>query len=378
MRAMPPLPVREHNRNAITGYLYGRRHATKQEIERDLGLSQPTITQNLRDLEQAGVVTRGGLMTSTGGRKARAYAFNPRHRTAIGVSMRATEVVMCAVDLYGATVAELRRTLPYRNVAAHYQRVGTLVNDFATGVERTAGPVLGVAFSVRGIVSPDGRSIAFGAIMGNTGLTLDEISQSVRLPCTMVHDADASAMAELWDDPTLTDAVCLYLDRRPSGALIIDGALHPGPGRCNGAIEHMTLVPDGRPCYCGRRGCMDAYCSPETLPEDYESIPGFFSVLEQGETHHRERMDAWLGHVAQAIANARCMVAGDVIIGGEAAQYLDDHDIADLKARVEERCAFGGDFTLRTGRRHDDRDVTGAALHLVDRHLGPIRGGTHA
>lgn len=46
----------------------------------------------------------------------------------------------------------------------------------------------------------------------------------------------------------------------------------------------MTLIPGGKPCHCGRRGCMAAYCSPENLPEDYESIPGFFSVLEQGET----------------------------------------------------------------------------------------------
>lgn len=79
---------------------------------------------------------------------------------------------------------------------------------------------------------------------------------------------------------------------------------------------------------------MDTYCSPETLPEDYESIPGFFSVLEQGERHHRERMDEWLDYVAQAIVNARSIIAGDVIVGGEAAQHLEDSDIEDLKARV--------------------------------------------
>lgn len=68
---------------------------------------------------------------------------------------------------------------------------------------------------------------------------------------------------------------------------------------------------------------MAAYCSPENLPEDYESIPGFFSVLEQGETHHRERMNDWLDHVALAIANVRCVICADVVIGGEAALYLD-------------------------------------------------------
>lgn len=375
MKAMPSTAVREHNRNAMTGYLYDHRQATKQMIERDLGLSLPTITQNLRDLEQAGIIARGDLMDSTGGRKAQAYAFNPRHRVAIGVSMKANEVIICAIDLFGATIAELRRTLPYRNDAAHYQRVGAIVNDFAAAVEKTAGPVLGVAFSIQGIVSADGQTITFGAIMDNTGLTLDEISQSVRYPCIMIHDSDASAMAELWADPSLTDAVCVYLERRPGGAVIIDGKLHQGPNQCNGTIEHMTLVPDGRPCYCGRKGCMDAYCSPETLTEDYESIPGFFSVLEQGETNHRKRMNQWLDYVAQTIVNVRSVIAGDIIVGGEAAHYLDDEEIADIKRRVRERSAFGGgDFTLRKSRCADNQNVIGAALRFVQSYLNEIRG----
>lgn len=373
MKSTPSATVRERNRSAMTRYLYDRRRATKQMIAQDLGLSLPTVTRNLRALGQESVVARGDYLASTGGRKAQAYVFNPRHRVAVGVAMRPNEVDLCAVDLYGATVAELRRTLPYRNATAHYQRVGAIVNDFAAGVERTAGPVLGVAFAVQGIVSPDGQTIAFGNAMGNTGLTLAEIGQSVRYPCIMIHHADASAMAELWADPTLTDAICLYLDRRPGGAVIIDGRLHQGPARRNGTIEHMTLVPGGRPCYCGRLGCMDAYCSPETLTEDYESIPGFFSVLEQGETGHRQRMGQWLDYVAQTIVNVRSVIAGDVIVGGEAAHYLDDADMADLRRRVEERSAFGGeDFTLRTSRCADGQDVAGAALCLVRTYLDEI------
>ena len=211
--------------------------------------------------------------------------------------------------------------------------------------------------------------------MGNTGLTLNTISQSVHFPCMMIHDSDASAMAELWFDTTLTDAVCVYLERRPGGAVIVGGKLHQGPNQCNGAIEHMTLVPGGRECYCGQRGCMDTYCSTETLPEDYESIPGFFSVLEQGERHHRERMDEWLDYVAQAVVNARSIIAGDVIIGGEAAQHLEDSDIEDLKARVIAHSPFGTDhFNLRKSYCAEDQNIIGAALRFVENYLDEICG----
>ena len=120
---------------------------------------------------------------------------------------------------------------------------------------------------------------------------------------------------------------------------------------------------------------MDTYCSPETLPEDYESIPGFFSVLEQGERHHRERMDEWLDYVAQAIVNARSIIAGDVIVGGEAAQHLEDSDIEDLKTRVIARSPFGTDhFNLRKSYCAEDQNIIGAALRFAENYLDGICG----
>ena len=175
-------------------------------------------------------------------------------------------------------------------------------------------------------------------------------------------------------DSTLTDAVCVYLNatrqKRQGRRFAVSR-----PDECNGAIEHMTLVPGGRECYCGQRGCMDTYCSPETLPEDYESIPGFFSVLEQGERHHRERMDEWLDYVAQAIVNARSIIAGDVIVGGEAAQHLEDSDIEDLKTRVIARSPFGTDhFNLRKSYCAEDQNIIGAALQFAENYLDGICG----
>ena len=354
----------------ILRHLYENRRATKRDLQQSLGLSLPTIGARLRELEDGRLVACDGEAASTGGRRARTYAFAAASSIAIGVAMRPTELAVCAVDLYGSVVARVNRTTVYRNDNAYYQRAGALIDEIAAEQERDGRIVLGVVFAMQGIVAPDGTSVAFGPIMGDTGLTLAALAQNVHHPATMIHAADADATAELWFDRTLRDAVCLYLDRRVGGALIIDGRLRQGPNRCNGAIEHMTLMPGGRACYCGQRGCVDTYCSPETLPEDYESIPGFFSVLEQGETHHRERMNEWLDHIAQAIVNARTVVAGDVIIGGEAAQYLVDEDIAALRTRIEARTPYGTDrFTLRKGLGLYGQDVVGAALTLVGPYL---------
>lgn len=239
--------------------------------------------------------------------------------------------------------------------------------NLAQELAKQGSTVLGVAFCMQGIVSADGQLITFGKIMNNTGLKLNELSHGLNYPSLMIHDSDASAMAELWFDHNLKDAVCIYLERRPRGAVIVDGSLYQGPNQCNGSIEHMTLIPGGNTCYCGQQGCMDTYCSPETLMEDGESLPGFFSVLEQGEQEHRERFSQWLDYMALAVTNIRSVLAGDVIISGEAAQYLDDDDMAGLRERVVEHTPFGTtDFTLRKGMALDHQDIIGAALRFVE------------
>ena len=80
MKAAPTMTVKELNKRALTRYLYANGPATKQVLERELGLSLPTITQNLRALEQEGLVGKGEQLGSTGGRKAQINNPQWQHR----------------------------------------------------------------------------------------------------------------------------------------------------------------------------------------------------------------------------------------------------------------------------------------------------------
>ncbi len=373
MNATPAMVMKELNKRALTKYLYTHGPATKKMMEKELSLSLPTITQNLRILEKEGLVGKGEQLQSTGGRKAQTFVFESRCRAAIGVAMRPNDLNLRAVDLHGNVIAKQRITLHYQNTDAYYRRIGDIISAFAMKTERNGTSVLGVAFTIQGIVSADGTTISFGNIMNNTGLKLETIAQNIHIPCIMIHDSDASAMTELWLDHTLNDAVCVYLEMRPGGAVIVDGRLYQGPNLRNGVIEHMTLVPGGNECYCGQRGCMDTYCSPEALMEDGESLSGFFSVLRQGESGHRQRFNVWLDNVAQAISNTRALLAGDIIIGGEAAQYLSDEDMDDLRERVERKSPFkDDDFIMRKSLCAEDQNIIGAALRFVQSYVNEI------
>ena len=76
----------------------------------------------------------------------------------------------------------------------------------------------------------------------------------------------------------------LTLGTGVGGGIILDGHLWHGSEGMAGEIGHMTIVPDGLPCPCGNRGCLEAYVSATGIVRraidrlDDRIAPGFFEA----------------------------------------------------------------------------------------------------
>ena len=78
MKAQSALSVKEANLKAMTAFIYTQGSATKQMFEHELGLSLPTITQNLRAMEADGLIVKGEIQR--GDRRAHPNHTNHGHR----------------------------------------------------------------------------------------------------------------------------------------------------------------------------------------------------------------------------------------------------------------------------------------------------------
>ncbi|QJC50799.1 ROK family protein [Paenibacillus albicereus] len=106
---------------------------------------------------------------------------------------------------------------------------------------------------------------------GWTGLRLAEWAErSFRLPACADNDANAALLGEarLGAARGLADAVLLTLGTGVGGANLAGGRLVRGAGWSGGEWGHAVLVPGGRPCNCGRRGCAETYLSGSALMQD--------------------------------------------------------------------------------------------------------------
>ena len=353
---MESTTVKRHNRELILRELFAAPSMTKRQIADATRLSMPTITENLRELAADGLIVPAEARASTGGRKAQTWQFNARHRTAIGVALRPTEVVCMAVDLRGNVIAEHKVTMARRNDNAYYERAAHTISTFAQSLPSP----IGVCFALPS--SAARHCICVAEDWNAATESYQGISRILTLPCSRIARNVAYATVELHNHPLLRNAVCLYLGEYINSAIVMDGVAREGN------LEHMQLDASGDICRCGSRGCLEVLCSSRQLTEEGESLPGFFGVLEQGERNHHVRMST-LARIARPCGQQHSHIrAGGCHSVRPIADYLDDSEIAQLERLTT--CAEHVNPSARNpqvmrGCCVEYQDAVGAAQSLI-------------
>jgi glucokinase len=170
--------------------------------------------------------------------------------TALGIDLGGT-AIKWAVLTDGAVAESGTTPTPREDERAVLDELARLVSDRACAIVGLAlpGPVTATA---EGLFVPNlaGRWTrqAIAKRLGRVEL---------------VNDGHAFALAEsrLGAGRDAHDVVCLTLGTGVGGGVVLGGRLHRGALGRAGEIGHLTVDPDGPPCVCGNRGCLEAFAS---------------------------------------------------------------------------------------------------------------------
>jgi glucokinase len=100
------------------------------------------------------------------------------------------------------------------------------------------------------------------------GLPLGEMLRNVfGAPVHLENDANVAAVAELKRGAGrgVRNLVYVTWSTGIGAGLILDGRLYSGTHGSAGELGHMVLDPNGPPCFCGMRGCVEAYASGHSI-----------------------------------------------------------------------------------------------------------------
>ncbi len=155
----------------------------------------------------------------------------------------------------------------------------------------------------------------------------DDIGRNLGVPALIANDAKCAALGEaLYGVGKGCKRVAmLTLGTGVGGCFVVDGRLESGSVHADaaGIFGHMTLHPDGRPCNCGRKGCLEAYCSATAIAKRAQLALGeettakdVFDAARANHPKAREIVDEFaddLGTALVSLANIlrpECFVIG--------------------------------------------------------------------
>ncbi len=366
--SITPNQIKQNNRNLIYQYIYQKKKVSQQEICIDLRLSRPTVTAKLNELEEEGLIRKDGQISSEFvGRKAAAYTITADYRAAIGVEILKDELKMIAVDLYGNKIDRAVSALPYENSDDYYKKASEKVLEFKEQLQLREEQISGIGFAMQALVTPDSRTVLYGKILDCTGLDIEVFERYLPYPCAFWHDAGSAAAAELWSSPETKDAFYLSIGTHLGAAMISEGKIISGKHGHTATIEHIQVQREnGKPCYCGRHGCMETLCSLSALLAEGESAEEFFDRLRNGVPEYSIRWNIFLLNLADAINLLHLVYDTDFILGGYIAPYLTEDDIEFLHQEISRQTPFleSMDF-IRISRMPKHNVAIGAALPFI-------------
>lgn len=347
----------------ILNYMLHHGETSKVELSKQLELSVPTVLSNVNELIARGIILEVGELESTGGRKAKSLGLSKDYRYSIGVAITANHVGMVLMNLGGEIVKQERLRMKFEPDVNYCANLAKTVEHFYEG-EIPEEHILGVGISLPGIVNEKEKLLIKSHALQLENYSLKNMEQFLKFPLYFENDANAAMLAE---NPQLLDnAIYLSLNNTLGGAICMNGQLFTGQSRIAGEFGHMLLFPDGEECYCGKKGCADAYCAASVLlQEGDENLDDFMQRVGKEETADCV-WDEYMENLAILISNLRMAFDTDIILGGDVGGYLTSYTL-ELGQRIFKYNLFDKDMSyLKNCSYKKEASAIGVAKYFFE------------
>ena len=378
---------------AVMEHLYKKPEDTAQGIALEIGLSIPTVTAIIKQLMQKGIVYKTGQLKSSGGRRPAVYAVNYNAFCAIGLDVYESGANIVLINLNADIIAGEFLNLKFEDVPEYWNTLKSFSDAFLKKNQPESSEFLGVSFSLPCVFYRDNlkkAELSRKLSPPDKPIELDYLYSAFGEDTLVMNNGRLAGMSAIWNKSIHRSVVYIMLNKEVSGAVLpVYQSLVLGERA--GEFGHTILYPNGKPCTCGNKGCLNAYCSARVLLEksgiEIQKLQGvkesghgesgidlkeFFRYLEEGNAAIAQIWDKYLEDLAVFINNLRMTLDCDVMLGGFVSTYMKPWEEV-LKEKINKNNCFREKCDYLTIAEYGMYDsCTGAGIRLIARFLSEL------
>jgi len=269
--------MRAMNRNLILNIIRSQGPLSRTQLTELSGLSVGAVSQIVNDLLEDKWITEAGESDYTGGRRQVMLRLNPTAGYVVGLKLMENRVVCAVSDLETTVLNYVEHPLTsVHDPEAMAEIIAQIVIHalYKTGISREN--VRGVGIGLAGVINGETGIVHYSPFFHWQHVPLaDKISRHLALPVYLENDVNTLTITEQLFGPghNVANFAVMTIGRGIGLGVVINHQLHRGHKGGVGELGHITVVPDGPLCDCGRHGCLEALAADPAIFRDLQDTP---------------------------------------------------------------------------------------------------------
>jgi len=238
--------------------------ASRASLARLTGMSKAAIGLLVKELLAEGILQESQVAESSGqGRPSVTLSLAPDATYAIGISLIDHQLIVVLTNSLGEKRLE-RQLIPEEAIPDLIGQLACVVSDMLAESGLKKSQLAGIGWTLSAFIDKNQSVCVQSALLGWNQVPLAELlTEATGIPVIIENDTRALAIYEktFGHLRKLKSAVVISHGSGIGSAALIHERIWRGAHGGAGEIAHCTIVPAGKPCRCGKRGCLDTIAS---------------------------------------------------------------------------------------------------------------------
>lgn len=270
-----PALMKRINRNLIIKLIIKQGEISRSQLAKMTGLALPSVMRIVDSLVEEGLVEETRKGDSTGGRKPNLIRLNRDYKVIVGIEI-AIQSSIVITDFGGAPLARWSSgQMAYMTPEVMLEMLLEQMQDMLS--ERNIEPeqVAGIGIGTPGMNFKYQNEVKRSILKGWEQIDVKSWFAS-RTPYSIVVDnvARTRTLSEQWFGlgREYKSFLYVFVDQGVGVGIMNNGVIYEGAMGAAGEFGHMSIDINGRPCYCGKKGCIEMYVSAGALTNEADQL----------------------------------------------------------------------------------------------------------
>lgn len=315
--------IKKINRSLIIRKIIKEGMISRADLSKAVDLTRATISAQVADLLEEELIIETQLEHYSVGRKPIMLSLNNQAGYALGIDLDYGQISFTLSDLLGKPVSS---TIIKVNTVDYSKTLHLLIEQIkkykAEFTDSRYG-IVGIVIAIHGLVSKN-EVIHYVPRQQWEDINLKEdLEKEINLDIYIENNANLCAFAErVYKHHETDNLLCTTLYSGIGLGMMMNNEFFRGHDGYAGEAGHMIVVPGGKPCNCGNKGCWEKYSSESSIFEylsnkrkienlTYEHIQNW---LNEGDEEVKELMEQFIYYLSIGLNNMINMYNPDVLV----------------------------------------------------------------